>query len=170
MSAQPTAAYMSYVVPAIVIGLVILLRFRSMGRARRLRLETLWIVPVLFAGITSLVLYQMPPAGLQWLYMGLALIVGAAIGWRRGALMQIHVDPETHALNQTASPLAMLLLVGLMVVRKALQFEAGSLGFNALFVTDLLMVFALGLITATRLEMFLRARRLLKAALAGVFS
>ena len=170
MTAQAPAAYMSYIIPAIIIGLVILLRFRSVGRARRLRLETLWIVPVLFVGITCAVLYQKPPTGLQWLYMGLAMAIGAAIGWRRGALMQIQVDPETHALNQTASPLAMLMLVGLMVVRKGLQFEAGSLGFNALFVTDLLMVFALGLISATRLEMFLRARRLLKAARAAVFN
>ena len=169
MSAQPNAAFINYAIPAIIVGLV-MLRLLLMRRARRLRLETLWIVPVLFAGVTGLVLHQAPPAGLQRLYLLLALIVGAAVGWRRGALMKIEVDPETHALNQRASPAAILVLVALVLVRKAPQFEAGSFGFNVAFVTDLLMVFALGLISATRLEMFLRARRLLKAALADVFS
>ena len=89
---------------------------------------------------------------------------GGAFGWRRGALMRIQVDPETHALNQQASPAAMLFIVVLILVRKGLQFEAGSLGFSVAFLTDVLMVFALGLLTATRLEMFLRARRLLAEA------
>jgi hypothetical protein len=41
------------------------------------------------------------------------------------------------------------------------------MGFNAAFLAELLVVFALGLFSATRLEMFLRARRLLAEARAA---
>jgi hypothetical protein len=167
MYTQPAPVYISYLITAAVIGLVLFLRLRSMKRARRLRLETLWIVPALYAAITAMVFYQMPPAGVQWAYIGLALAVGAVVGWRRGALMRIQVDPETHALNQQASPAAMLFIVVLILARQGLRFEAGSMGFSVAFLTDLLMVFALGLFSATRIEMFLRARRLLEQARAG---
>jgi hypothetical protein len=164
MHTQPGPVYIIYPIIAVVMGLVLFLRLRSMKRARRLRLETLWIVPALYAAITAMVFYQFPLAGIQWAYAAVALAIGGAFGWRRGALMRIQVDPETHALNQQASPAAMLFIVVLILVRKGLQFEAGSMGFSVAFLTDVLMVFALGLLTATRLEMFLRARRLLAEA------
>jgi len=161
MHTQPAPVYISYLITAAVVGLVLFLRLRSMKRARRLRLETLWVVPALYAAITALVFYQSPPSGLQWAYIALALVVGGALGWRRGALMRIEVDPETHALNQQASPAAMLFIIVLILARQGLRFEAGSMGFSVAFLTDLLMVFALGLFSATRIEMFVRARRLL---------
>ena len=40
---------------------------------------------------------------------------------------------------------------------------------NVAFVTDLLAVFALGFFSATRLEMFLRAKQMLRAHLAEMF-
>ncbi len=163
MQGQP-GVYASYVAIAVVVCLILFLRFRSMARTRRLRLETLWIVPALYAAITVTVLYQSEPMGIQWLYAGIALLVGAGLGWRRGAMMRITVDPETHALNQQASPAAMLFILVLIVIRQGLRVEATTLGFNAAFLTDLLVVFALGLFAATRLEMFLRARRLLEQA------
>jgi hypothetical protein len=164
MHTQAGPVYISYLITAAVVGLVLFLRLRSMKRARRLRLETLWIVPALYAVITALVFYQSPPAGVQWAYITLALALGAALGWRRGALMRIQVDPETHALNQQASPAAMLFIIVLILARQGLRFEAGSMGFSVAFLTDLLMVFALGLFSATRTEMFVRARRLLAEA------
>jgi len=55
----------------------------------------------------------------------------------------------------------MLFIIVLILARQGLRFEAGSMGFSVAFLTDLLMVFALGLFSATRIEMFVRARRLL---------
>jgi hypothetical protein len=140
------------------------LRFRAMKRARPLKLEMLWIVPALYAVVTALVLHQSMPAGMQWLYVGLALVVGGLIGWRRGAMMRISIDPETHALNQQASPAAMIFIFIIIIVRQGLRVEASEMGLNAAFLTDLLVVFALGLFSTTRLEMFLRARRMLDQA------
>jgi len=161
---QPQSAFIGYVITAVIVSLVLFLRFRSMKRARPLKLGMLWLVPCLYALVTVSVLYQSVPQGMQWLYVALALAVGGIIGWRRGALMRISVDPETHALNQQASPAAMLFILVIIIVRQGLRAEASQMGFNAAFLTDLLVVFALGLFSATRLEMFLRARRLLAEA------
>jgi hypothetical protein len=51
-----------------------------------------------------------------------------------------------------------------------MRIEASEMGFNVAFLTDLLVVFALGLFTATRVEMFLRAKRMLREHLATTFS
>ena len=167
MNAQPNQAY---IVTAIIVALVMFLRFRSMKRVRPLKLEMLWIVPALYSLVTVSVLYQSTPAGIQWLYIALALVGGALLGWRRGAMMRINIDPETHALNQQASPAAMLFILVLFIVRQGLNREASSMGLNAAFLTDLLVVFALGLFAMTRLEMFLRAKRMLNEHLATTFS
>ena len=167
MQGQPQSAFIGYVITAVIVSLVLFLRFRSMKRARPLKLGMLWVVPCLYALVTISVLYQSVPQGMQWLYIALALAVGGIIGWRRGALMRISVDPETHALNQQASPAAMLFILAIIIVRQGLRVEASQMGFNAAFLTDLLVVFALGLFSLTRLEMFLRARRLLVEARAA---
>jgi hypothetical protein len=163
-------AWVGYVVSAIIICTVLFFRFRSMRRIQKLRLERLWIVPALYALVTASVLYQSVPAGIQWLYVAIALALGGVLGWRRGALMRITVDPETHELNQQASPAAMLFILVLIIIRQGLRMEASTMGFNVAFITDLLVVFALGLFSATRLEMFLRARRMLEQRLTETFS
>ena len=159
----------SYVITSAVVVIVLGLRLRGMSRMRRLRLETLWVVPSIYLLFAGAMFYQFPPSPVGWAISGAALIVGAAIGWQRGKLMQIHVDPETHALNQKASPAAMIFIVVLILVRmaaKSVLASGGGTGFHvsAMLVTDVLIALALGLFAATRLEMFLRARRMLDEA------
>ena len=170
MQGQPAQAYIGYIFTAIIVSLVLFLRFRSMKRVRPLRLEMLWVVPALYTLVAGLVLWQSVPQGVQWLYVALALVVGGLIGWRRGAMMRINIDPETHALNQQASPAAMLFIFVIIIIRQGLRAEAGQFGFNAAFLTDLAVVFVLGMFSMTRLEMFLRAKRMLREHLATTFS
>lgn len=156
----------SYVVTGVIVTLVLALRLRGMSRLRRLRLETLWIVPAIYLIFAGVMFYQFPPSPIGWAISAAALLVGAAIGWQRGKLMQIHVDPETHALNQKASPAAMIFIIVLIVVRmgaKSILASGGGTGLHVstLLVTDVLIALALGLFATTRLEMFLRARRML---------
>jgi hypothetical protein len=160
MNSQPNA--LSYLIPLIVIGLVLFFRFRSMGKARPLRLERLWIVPAIYLALTILLFWEMTPHGLGWLWAALAFVAGGAIGWYRGSAMTIRVDPETHALNQTSSPLALLLIVALVGIRYAIRAGAGNQ--DVALVTDCLVAFALGLLSLQRLEMFLRGSRLLNEA------
>ena len=168
MHQPPQPTLVSYLLPLIVVAIVLFFRLRSTGKARPLRLERLWIVPTLYLALTVLLFAEMTPHGLGWLWAALSLAAGAAIGWQRGRAMHISVDPETHALNQAASPLAMLLLIGLIVVRYALRFAAESGGaswhLDAVLITDCLVAFALGLLSLQRLEMFIRGSRLLAEA------
>ncbi|WP_223798025.1 CcdC protein domain-containing protein [Sphingomonas nostoxanthinifaciens] len=157
-------AWISYLITAAVIGIVLMLRVRGMRRARRLRLEQLWIVPAIYGVLTLWILYQFPPHGAKWLWLAVALALGAALGWRRAAYMRITIDPATHALNQQASPAALVFIVVLILLRQGLRYEAPALGLDIMTVTDVLVVFALGLLAATRAEMFLRARRMLAMA------
>ena len=93
---------LQYLIPILVVGLVLFFRLRAMGKARSLRLERLWIVPTIYLALAIFLFWEMPPHGLGWLWAGLAFLLGGLIGWYRGKAMKIHVDPETHALNQTS--------------------------------------------------------------------
>ncbi|MBV9882487.1 MAG: DUF1453 family protein [Sphingomonadaceae bacterium] len=159
---------LQYLIPVVVIGLVLFLRFRSMGRARPLRLGLLWIVPAIYLVLTIFLFAEMTPHGLGWLWAGLAFVLGSVIGWYRGASMKIHVDPETQALNQASSPLALLFIVALIALRMAIRagaaYEAGLGHVDVPLITDCLVAMALGLLSMTRLEMYLRGSRLLREA------
>ena len=74
--------YVGYLISAIIICVVLALRFRSMRRVQKLRLERLWVVPALYAIVTATELYQSMPQGIQWLYIAIALGFGALLGWR----------------------------------------------------------------------------------------
>jgi hypothetical protein len=166
------APWITTVVPILVIMVVMALRWRRMSRARALRIETLWILPAVYAAVVGLIFFSAPPTMAGWGWSVLALAIGAGLGWYRGGMMQIQVDPQTHALSQKASPAAFLLLIGLVAVRSALRVElvgGGGRGV-AMLATDIAMAFALGLIATTRVEMALRARRLLADARAKGFA
>jgi hypothetical protein len=158
----------SYAITAVIVILVLALRLRGMSKMRRLRLETLWIVPAIYLAFAAIMYWEYPPHGWIWVVCGVALVVGAAIGWQRGKLMRIEVDPETHQLNQRASPAAVLFIFALIAIRtgaRALLTESGGvLHLNAFAITDILIALAVGLFAVTRLEMYLRAKRLLEEA------
>lgn len=165
MHVQPGPGWIGYVIMGAVIAIVLFFRVRGTRRATRLRLETLWIVPCVYAAVLAISLYEYPPVdAVTWLWLAVALAFGAALGWRRGKLMRIGIDPVTHALNQQSSPAALLFIVLLIVARQGLRYEGAALGLNVLQVTGILIAFGVGLFGATRAEMYLRARRLLAEA------
>jgi membrane protein CcdC involved in cytochrome C biogenesis len=133
-----------------------------MGKMRPLKLETLWIVPALYLAITVLMFVQLPPTGPVAIATAGALVLGAAVGWKRGTMMHIHVDPQTHALNQKASPAAMIFLIVLVAVRSLGRGFLETEGVSPAMFTDPLFAFALGMLTLTRVEMYFRGRRLLE--------
>jgi hypothetical protein len=159
-----------YVIGGAIAALILLFRMRQMSRTRKLRLETLWIPPAILLAVSILVLVETPPVGPGWLVVAFALIVGAGVGWQRGRSMHIAVDPETHRLDQKASPLTYLLLLGLIGLKIGLRScaDANSASHEtAIMITDSLVLLAFGMFSVTRLEMFLRARRLLRDARAA---
>lgn len=164
---QAQAVHQSWISYALTIGIIIVvmaLRMRRMGRMRPLKLSSLWVVPAIYFVVAALMFVQLPPDRNVAIACLFALLIGAAVGWQRGKLMQIHVDRETHALNQKASPAAMLFLVALIVIRMASRGAISEAGVRPAMLTDPLIAFALGVLTLQRVEMFLRARKLLEEA------
>ena len=165
MQAHPI--YQTWVSYAITIGIIVVimaLRMRGMSKMRPLKLGSLWIVPAVYLVVAALMFIQLPPTGWVAIASAIGLAIGAAVGWQRGKMMHIHVDPETHALNQKASPAAMLFLIGLIVVRAAARGMLGQEGggVSPAMLTDPLIAFALGMFSVQRIEMYLRAKRLLE--------
>jgi len=161
--AQPS--WVSMAVTLAIIVVIVALRMRGMSKMRPLKLGNLWIVPAIYLAVTIWMFVLLPPVGWVAIASVGALLIGAAVGWQRGKMMHIHVDPETHALNQKASPAAMFFLVILIVVRTGARSLLGAESHvSPAMLTDPLIAFALGMFTLTRLEMYLRAKRLLEAA------
>jgi hypothetical protein len=166
----PTGPWL-YLTPLIALA-VIVLRNR---RARRLRVERLWISPVVLILLAVLIFAVQPPPGPVFLAIDLAaMALGAFVGWWRGRFTNISVDPATHQLASRPSAAGMILILVLFGVRYALRMltpeTAGFLHVSALEITSGLMLLAVGLVCAQRLEIFVRARRLLREARATTFA
>src|SRR3546814_9938176 len=70
-------AWVSYLITAAIVGLVLFFRMRRMNRMRPLKLEQLWIVPALYLGVVVMLLAQHPPQGSGWAVVAIGLVVGA---------------------------------------------------------------------------------------------
>jgi hypothetical protein len=153
----------------VIIAVVLALRFRSMSRERPLRLETLWVVPAIYLVIAGSMLFALPPPPMGWGLVATGLIAGLVVGWYRGRLIRIERNADTGELRQRASPLAMMLLLVLIMIKVGARSIFGETaaahpGSGAMMLTDAFIGFALGLLSATRAELYLRGRRLLEAA------
>ena len=172
MQVQVHPAHQTWVSYVITIGIVVVvmaLRMRNMSKMRPLKLGSLWVVPAIYLVVAALMFIQLPPTGWVAIACAVGLLVGAAVGWQRGKMMHIHVDPETHALNQKASPAAMFFLIALIIVRMGARTVLGQeSSVSPAMLTDPLIALALGMFTLTRLEMYLRAKRLLEEVRGGV--
>jgi hypothetical protein len=157
-------------VPLVIIVAVLALRN---SRPRPLRIERLWIRPVIFIAMMGAALTAAAPP-LDVLNIGVlvaALIVGGGMGWLRGRSMKIDVHPETHELSARASPLGLVFIVALLLVRYGLRgaaFESASfLHLSIIAIADSFVLLAVGMMVVQGLEMWLRARRLLADAIAA---
>lgn len=160
--------WLTALLPFVIIAVVLALRFRSMGRERPLNVSRLWVVPVVYSLIIVSTFVAMPPSPLGWAVVVFGVVIGAAIGWHRGKLILIQRNADTGQLSQRSSPLAMLLLLAIVALKLGARqifgdTAAGHPGSSAMLLTDAFVGFALGLLSATRLEIYLRARRLLAA-------
>jgi len=158
--------WVTALLPFVIIAIVVALRLRSMSKERPLKISTLWVVPVLYVVLVGWMLFALPPTIVGWSLVAVGVVIGAVLGWHRGKMISIERNAETGELRQKASLLAMLLLVALIVLKlgaRAIFGEnaATQPGSNAMLMTDAFIGFALGLLSATRLELYLRAKRLL---------
>jgi hypothetical protein len=156
------AASLPYLIPLVFIVLAVM---RNM-RARNLRIERLWLAPVLVLLATVMAFSQQKPPGPMMIGVDLlAIALGAALGWWRGRFTLINVDPATHALTSKTSPVGMLLILAVFALRYGLRGvatqNASALHISVIDITDAFLLLAVGLVCAQRLEIAMRATRLL---------
>jgi len=169
MPPEPVASgAWTYLAPLMVLGVAALRTLRP----RKLRIERMWIMPVLILLAVALSLRAQGPQDIQLMIAeAFAFGLGGGVGWWRGRTTNIMIDPGTHDLSSRASPIGLALIAGLVLIRFALRNYADGhlheLHVTPVQVADVFLLFAAGLICVQRLEMWLRARRLLRAARAS---
>ena len=159
-----------YLIPIVVIAIVFAFRARRMTRSQPLKLGQLWIIPTIYALAVVAAFVANPPNATGWAAALVGLVLGCGLGWYRGKTIAIHVDPITRTLSQKASPLGVLILLGLVAVKVAAQAGGRMAHLDVTILTDGLLGLALGTFAMMRVEMFLRARRLLQTGLTEQFS
>jgi len=154
---------------AIVVG-VILLRN---SRPRRLRIETLWIFPVVYVLLLASSLAAAPPP-VTPVSIGLLLlgfVLGAAIGWQRGRFTRIDIHPETHDLTSRQSAIGLVFIFAIFAVRYGardfLAANAASLHLPVIAALDAFFVLAIAMLSVQRLELWIRASKMLAEAKAA---
>ena len=165
---MPTEQLIPLIVVAVVLPLI-LLRNR---RPRTLRPRWMWVVPLIVVLLIGFGLWapiyfdpdHVPFGPVDWALLAAGLALGVAAGWWRGKMVVIQKTPEGE-LKAQASPLGLILIVVLLVGRQGLRAllepHAAGWGLNVLAVQDAFMMVAVGLVVAQRVEMYIRARRIL---------
>jgi len=163
----------TYLVFFIVIALLMGLRIWRGSRARKLQVERMWIRPVIILVFLSASIYGQPPPMTPEVLVGLAVAIGLGLvmGWYRGRMVKVSIDPETHALTSKASPWGILIFLGLMVVRMGARFvlreEHDVAGIPVAAIIDGLTLLYAGNVVGTQVEVWMRAKKLLADAIAA---
>ncbi|MDQ8030324.1 MAG: DUF1453 family protein [Brevundimonas sp.] len=158
-------------IPLIVIAVVIPLVLLRNRKPRTLRPQFLWVAPLLVVAAISFGIWGMSMSGrgaapvdpISLLILAVGLGLGAAFGWQRGKMTTIHKEPDG-VLKAQASPIGLLIIIGVMLARRALEpwlaAHAADWHINPLAVLEAFMLFAAGMVVAQRIEMFIRARNI----------
>lgn len=156
------------ILPVAIPLLVVVLILKRKSRPRTLRPHLMWVVPTLVVLGIGTGLWFMPHAPFDWtawLAFALALALGGVAGWWRGKTVAIARRPDG-SLEAKASPLGLILILGLLAVRALLRDQlavhAADWRLDPVAVTEAFMLFAVGLVVMQRVEMAIRARRIRK--------
>jgi hypothetical protein len=154
-------------VSGVTIGVPILMW--RMTRPRRLKLDRLWVMPTVTAGLLAIWLASMgdrlylSPAALSAL--GLSTLLGAAFGWWRAGQDRITMDARTGSLMVKAPPIVLIALLLLIAAKLGLRMLTGGLhGLDSAqhdASLPYLLSFLAAMVISHRCGCWSRARRLL---------
>jgi len=155
-------------IPYLVMAVALIFMIRRSLRSRRIQAETLWVFPVLLIAIAALSIVQKPPRdALGIAGVVLAGLAGAGAGWYRGKFTHITLDSDTGALTGKGSVMGLVLILAIYVGRYAVLAWAQShpeQGGTAVVIADCALVFGFATLIVSRLEMWLRCRKLMAAS------
>lgn len=155
-------------IPLVILGVVAL----RASRPRKVRLEMLWIAPLLITFMIGMGVvftpHRAPFTPVDYAVFVAAVAIGAGVGWMRAKTVRLTVDPATHEVTSSVSVIGLLIIGAVFAVRFGLRqaagLEAQSLHMDPAIIEDGLLLLAAGLVVAQRVEIFIRAKRLIDAA------
>ena len=157
--------------PYLVMALALVFMIRRNLRSRRIRVETLWVFPVLLVLIAAITLAESPPRDMLGVgVLVLVAVAGAVAGWYRGKFTRITLDEETGVLTGKGSVVGLVLILVLYVGRYAVVAWARSHpdhSGTAVLAADAALVLGFATLIVSRLEMWLRCRKLMAARTAN---
>ena len=158
------------VVPSLIGLLLIVFVVRRNLVSRKLNMDRMLVLPVVLVLVAGYQFATDPPhAWTTWAVLLAALGAGGLVGWHRGKLTAITHDPQTGELTAQPSIAAVILIVAVFALRFGLRFWFASQPGQghthvAVLATNALLLSTVGVLSAQRIEMYLRCRRLLSAA------
>ena len=166
-----TAQALPYILPLLILALIL----RRNLRARTLKMERLWVYPAILILATGSIMSSERLPGLVALTgFAVALAVGGLIGWYRGRLTHITIDPATHEFTSRASVAGTILIGVVFALRYGVRMAMAGGGplpwgmhLDVAGITDGLMLFLVAMMSVQRIEMFLRCQKLLNEARGG---
>jgi hypothetical protein len=168
---SPGGSILTTLIPLGVAAVIIVLRN---SRPRELKIDRLWILPLTYIVLLGAALYEAPPP-VTTLSISLlvgAFVIGAAIGWQRARLVQIHIHPETQALTSRASPIGILFIFAVLLLRYGVRYLAADgtamLHVPVIAIGDALIVLTVAMLAVQRVEVWRRATRMLAEAQSGL--
>lgn len=157
---------MTVIGPLLTLAVVLLVRMRRRQSEKPLSGRFLWLPPLVYLTAVIAMLVRQPPTPSGWLLLMAGVGLGAAVGWFRGRLFALRIDPASGAVLRRRSRAAVLLLVGIVAVRFLANLwidpaaEPPSGSEHALLASDSMLGCVFGLLAVTRVEIAIRARRL----------
>ena len=169
MNPQQTQQLIPLLAIAVVATIIVI---RNM-KPRRLRLEMMWVRPAIIMMVAAgfLVLTPFPHQPYALAIIAAAAVVGTVVGFLRGRMVKVTVDPETHTAMSQASPLGVALILVIIGARYFLNStmgtRSGHLDATAMLLTDALLIFGAGVVGVTGLEVWMRANRMVNESKAA---
>jgi hypothetical protein len=168
----------TFLVTAVIVVGVLAVRMSRARKAQPMNMRFWWAWPsvlVLLLGGGSVLMLSAAHADVDALHaciMTGVLALGCGVGWWRGRFMTIELDPATRKPLVRASGAALAVLGGLFVVRTAAKMiffaDADPRAPSTALLNVDFALFGLGVLAVARVEMWLRARRLLATPIAPI--
>jgi len=122
-------------------------------RQRRVRVRSMWVIPVVVLVLSVLSVSHNPPAEVSgWAWLGLGFVVGLSIGIARAALTNVHdVDLSGGVMLVRSSAFGVLVWLAAFALRSVVRQLVASSGpdsSTAGLVSEALLMVALGTVLA----------------------
>lgn len=95
MQPNSNAQMISTLIGVVIVLIVFAFRFRQMSRATPYAPDRAILYPVVLMGLAAFFAYGVKPAGTEWLWLALGILVGGGLGWLRASTVTMSVDPAT---------------------------------------------------------------------------